>query len=109
NRRHQMADIAPTSDAGFFRERGFLQRMGFGRKPALVVIDMQKGFTHPDQPLGSNLDAQIDSIGELLNIAHAREIPVYFTVCSYEGPNFQDAGVWIRKIGGLASLEAGTP
>ena len=58
------------------RERGFGLRMGFGVRPALLVIDMIKAFTDPDQPLGSNLDAQIDATGSLIEAAHARQLSV---------------------------------
>ncbi len=30
---------------------GFGERGGFGRRPALVVIDMTRGFTDPESPL----------------------------------------------------------
>ena len=40
-------------DAEFFRQRGFGIRMGFGERPALIVIDMVKGFTDPSMPLGA--------------------------------------------------------
>jgi maleamate amidohydrolase len=96
-------------DEKLFRERGFNGRMGFGESPALVVIDMQKGFTNPTQPLGSNLDAQIEATQPLLEAAHRRDIPVFFSVCVYDDPDLKDAGVWINKIKGLDTLRAGTP
>ena len=46
-------------DEEFFRQRGFGIRMGFGERPALIVIDMINGFTDPAMPLGANLDGQI--------------------------------------------------
>jgi maleamate amidohydrolase len=95
-------------DEKLFRDRGFQGRMGFGESPALVVIDMQKGFTNPATPLGSNLDSQIAATLPLLDAAHRRGIPVFFSVCVYDDPNLKDAGVWINKIKGLDTLRAGT-
>jgi nicotinamidase-related amidase len=95
-------------DEKLFRERGFNQRMGFGASPALVVIDMQKGFTNATQALGSNLDSQIEATVPLLEVAHRRKIPVFFSVCVYDDPDLKDAGVWINKIKGLETLRAGT-
>ncbi len=43
-------------DEEFFRQRGFGIKMGFGERPALIVIDMLKGFTDAAMPLGANLD-----------------------------------------------------
>lgn len=95
-------------DEKLFQERGFHQRVGFGDKPALVIIDMQKGFTNPKATLGSNLDSQIDATIPLLEVAHRRGIPVFFSVCVYDDPNLKDAGIWINKIKGLDTLRAGT-
>ena len=95
-------------DEKLFRDRGFKGRMGFGTSPALVIIDMQKGFTNPDAPLGSNLDSQIAATVPLLDVAHRRNIPVFFSVCVYDDPELKDAGIWINKIKGLDTLRAGT-
>ena len=35
-------------DEEFFRQRGFGVKIGFGERPALIVIDMLKGFTDAD-------------------------------------------------------------
>lgn len=96
-------------DEKLFEDRGFKRRMGYGARPALVIIDMQKGFTNSEQPLGSNLDDQIEATIPLLAVAHERGIPVFFTACVYNDPDLKDAGIWINKIGGLSSLRAGTP
>lgn len=98
----------PDRDEQLFRERGFKQRMGFGEKPALVIIDMQKGFTNPRAALGSNLDDQIQATVPLLEVAHRRGIPVFFSACVYDDPDLKDAGIWINKIKGLETLRAGT-
>ena len=34
-------------DEAFFRQRGFGLQIGFGERPALIVIDMIKAFTNP--------------------------------------------------------------
>jgi nicotinamidase-related amidase len=95
-------------DEKLFRERGFNKRMGFGSSPAVVIIDMQKGFTNPKEALGSNLDNQIAATIPLLEVAHRRSIPVFFSVCVYDDPELRDAGIWINKIQGLETLRAGT-
>ena len=62
-------------DEEFFRQRGFGIKMGFGERPALIVIDMVKGFTDPAMPLGADLDSQIAAQKPLLEVAHERAIP----------------------------------
>ena len=58
---------------------GFGGRGGFGRRPALIVVDMTLGFTDPKSPLGSDLDGPVKAIQELLEAARGVEIPVIFT------------------------------
>jgi len=37
-----MTERASESDADFFKQRGFGLKIGFGQRPALLVIDMLK-------------------------------------------------------------------
>lgn len=104
-----MSQTKPTpTDAEFFQQRGFGQKLGFGQRPALLVVDMAKAFTNPEMPLGSNLDAQIEAIQRLLRAAHDRDAPVVFSTVSYEDENLKDAGIFGMKQKGSATLRAGT-
>lgn len=94
--------------AEFFDARGFGGRIGFGARPALVVVDYMNAFTDVGMPLGCDLDAEITATVALLDAARARGLPVYFTVQAYDAPGTADAGVWARKLRGLATLQAGT-
>jgi maleamate amidohydrolase len=96
------------SDAEFFQQRGFGQKLGFGQRPALLVVDMANAFTDPTMPLGSNLDKQIVAVQRLLSAAHDRGAPVIFSTVSYEDENLKDAGIFGMKQKGSASLRAGT-
>ena len=49
-----------------YNRSGLGHRIGYGKRPALVVVDMQIGFTAPERsPLAGNLDAQVGAIGRL--------------------------------------------
>ena len=96
-------------DREFFRQRGFGLRIGFGARPALLVIDMLKAFTDPAMMLGADLDAQVAAISPLLGVAHERAIPVIFSTVMYNDADFRDAGIWALKQKGVATLKAGTP
>jgi maleamate amidohydrolase len=102
------ATNTPPSDAEFFRQRGFGQKLGFGERPALLIVDMAKAFTNPAMTLGSNLDSQIEAIQALLRAAHDRDVPVIFSTVSYEDENLKDAGVFGMKQKGSSTLRAGT-
>ena len=97
-----------TSDDEFFKQRGFGLRIGFGERPALLVIDMVRAFTNPEMMLGANLDRQIEAHRPLLARAHERKIPVLFSTVMYEDADFKDAGIWALKQKGVVTLKAGT-
>jgi maleamate amidohydrolase len=96
------------SDADFFQQRGFGQKLGFGLRPAFLVVDMIKAFTNPDMPLGADLERQIAAIQPLLRIAHDQQVPVIFSTVAYEDEQLRDAGIFGRKQKGSSTLRAGT-
>jgi maleamate amidohydrolase len=102
------ANKTAQSDEVFFRERGFGLRIGFGERPALIVIDLIKAFTDAGMMLGANLDSQIEATNALLTAAHDREIPVIFSTVIYEDADFKDAGIWALKQKGVVTLKAGS-
>jgi maleamate amidohydrolase len=99
----------PEQDmAAFFAERGFGLRMGFGERPAVVVVDFVNAFTDPAMPLGAEVGPQIAATQRLLAAARDAGVPIFYTTIHYE-PDMADAGVWRLKQAGLVSLQAGTP
>ena len=58
---------------------GFHGRAGFGHRPALIVIDVNVGFTDPASPLVCNLEEVVVAIRQLLDEARRAEIPIVFT------------------------------
>ncbi len=102
------ADKTAQTDEEFFRQRGFGLRIGFGDRPALLVIDLIKAFTDAGMMLGANLDSQIEAANSLLNVAHDRKMPVIFSTVIYQDADFKDAGIWALKQKGIVTLKAGT-
>lgn len=96
-------------DEAFFRQRGFGRTIGFGERPALIVIDIINAFTDSNMPLGANLDSQVAAIQPLIAVAHERNVPVIYSTVKYEDADLADAGIWGLKMGGSSSLKAGTP
>jgi maleamate amidohydrolase len=87
---------------------GFGGRGGFGRRPALVVIDMTLGFTDPESPLACDLEEPVTEIQKLLEAARGSEIPVVFTTVAYRASDKLTAAAFIDKVPALLTLEAGT-
>lgn len=96
-------------EKAFFDERGFGLRMGYGKVPAILVVDYMRAFTDASMPLGSNLDKEIDQTNRLVDAAHEHDIPVIFSVVYYEEEHCRDAGTWALKQKGVFTLKAGTP
>jgi len=92
----------------FYKRRGFAQRVGFGSRPALLVIDLIKAFTNLSSPLASNLDKEVEATRQVLDAARHRDLPIAFTTVEYD-EGFRDAGVFIKKVPSLSVLRKGTP
>jgi len=90
-----------------YRAKGLAGRVGYGKDPAVVVIDFIVGFTDLESPLASDLDSELESTVTLLDVARDRAVPVYFTSTVYE-PDLMDAGLFLRKVPSLATLIRGS-
>ncbi len=99
------AQQPPADLRAEYLRKGLLGEIGFGARPCLLVVDLTRGFTDPDLPLGADLTQVIDAVNTLLAVARARDIPIIFGVVSYD--HVREAGLWIRKVPGLATLMAG--
>jgi maleamate amidohydrolase len=90
------------------RHSGFHGRAGWGERPALIVIDVNVGFTDPASPLVCDLEAVVESIARLLGEARRAGIPVVYTTVAYDEAGKQTAAAFIDKIPALLTLEAGS-
>lgn len=99
---------APPDEAEALRARGFTPlRMGFGKRPALIVIDLIDAFTNPALPLGSNLDSQVAASARLMTAAHQRKVPVIVATIAYQNADLKSLTVWsLKHRGGVATLRA---
>jgi maleamate amidohydrolase len=64
--------------------RGWGGRVGFGSRPALLVIDLAKYWTQPQTQIGADLESIIASTCRLLAAARAAKIPVFFTTYAFD-------------------------
>jgi maleamate amidohydrolase len=87
---------------------GFHGRAGFGSRPALVVVDVNRGFTDPASPLVCDLDGCVDAIARLLDVFRRAGLPVVFTTVCYDDEGKRAAAVFIEKIPALLVLEPGS-
>ena len=93
----------------FYDQRGYDRRIGFGRRPAVVVIDFSRAFTggRSDFP-GGDFSRETGQALRLLEAGRAQGIPIVFTTIAYEDPK-RDAGWWGAKVPWLEHCKAGSP
>jgi nicotinamidase-related amidase len=89
-------------------EKGFARPVGFGIRPALIVIDFINGFTDSNSPLGADVSAEIGHTNRLISAARLKSIPICFSGICYTDPQCADAGIWSTKITGLSLLKSGS-
>jgi len=80
-----------------FIAKGLMGRVGFGQRPAVVVVDLITAFTDLRSPLAGSFDSQVEATVALLEAARAVSIPIVFSTVCYDS-GLQEAGVWARKI-----------
>jgi maleamate amidohydrolase len=70
----------------FYEEQGiFMKQFGYGKSPALLIIDMAYGWTDPEYATGSQrLDEAVIGINRLLPVCRMHKIPVIYT--TYPAP-----------------------
>ncbi|HEY7968007.1 MAG TPA: isochorismatase family protein [Solirubrobacteraceae bacterium] len=93
----QLAAAAYDELAVMMRERGFARRVGFGERPAVVVVDLIKAFTDPRFQTAVDDRVMMSATRELLDGARAAGAATVLVGSSYE-PGRRDAGVWERKL-----------
>ena len=84
-------------------------KVGFGRNPAVVVIDFTLAYTTPGSPFFAEgvVRAVADTV-PLLQAARAAGIPVIHTKVMYH-PSGADGGWFVRKVPALRKLVPGEP
>ena len=89
------------ADTGIYRERGFQRRVGFGRRPALLHIDLGNAWTRPGHAFSCDgMDTIIPAVRALNEARPGQGIPIVYTTTAYEDVEGQnsDMGLWVHKI-----------
>ncbi|WP_193175274.1 isochorismatase family protein [Oricola nitratireducens] len=89
-----------------YQQRGFQRRVGFGKRPALVSVDLANAWTRPGNPFTCDQDKMdneiIPGMQKLLSACRANGHPVIHVTTAYEitdrNASFTDMGLWHNKI-----------
>ncbi|WP_405915054.1 isochorismatase family protein [Streptomyces sp. NBC_00728] len=93
-----------------YRAAGFGRRVGWGERPAVLLVDPVRAYADPGAALF--LDTAADALAamrRLADTARAARLPVVFTAVRYEGEPADDAPHFARKVPGLRAFRAGAP
>ena len=100
--------MATTADKDY--EGVWDGRLGFGKKSAVIVIDLLQGYTTEGSALyAPGVVTCVKEMPELLEVARAKNVPVIHTQVRYTPPDYADGGIWIKKAPVLKDLVEGNP
>jgi maleamate amidohydrolase len=91
-----------------YASAGFGSNLGFGTRPALVIIDFVMAYLEPSSPLYAGVEAELKVNQILLAAARKAGIPVIFTNVIYT-PGGADGGHFYRKVKSLKVYDRGSP
>ena len=91
-----------------YQQAGFAGELGFGARPALIIIDFVQAYLDPESPLYAGIEDTLVACVDLLSYAREAGIPVLHTNVSFT-PGGVDGGVFYRKVRALKCFERGSP
>jgi len=97
----------PADLGADYAAAGFGGALGFGERPALILIDMAMAYFEPTSPLYAAVEPVLEACIPLAQAARGAGIPVIFTRVDYAHP--LDGGLFRRKIAALSCFESGNP
>jgi maleamate amidohydrolase len=87
----------------------FSGRVGWGSRPALLVVDLVRAYTEPAGPFAlPDAGPAVDATAALVDAARAGGHPVVWTVVRYAA-GLADGGLFVRKVPALAAFAADAP
>jgi maleamate amidohydrolase len=89
-----------------YRAAGFSGRLGCGRRPAVLVVDIVAAYLTDGSPLRAPVEAAVAAAARLVSTARESGLPVLFTRVVHQ-PGGGDGGLFRRKIPSLWVFEEG--
>ena len=101
-----MADIGDALQDNY--RRAYNVRVGFGKRPALILVDFVQAYFNPASDLYAGVDAALASALRLREAAHAAGVPVILTRVTYHESGI-DGGRFFEKAKPLRNFLPGSP
>jgi len=96
------------ADTDIFKRQNFGNPLGFGRRPALLIVDFVNGFNDEAAFGGGNIAPAIRATVPLLAACRAKGLPIAMTRVVYADDG-SDLGVFAEKAPNLRSLVEAAP
>lgn len=102
-----MTDDATTLET--YERAGWGGRVDRGPRPALLVIDLTRGFTEPTFDAGADLTDVVEASSRLVEVAHSQGHPVIFTRIVFSPAEVQPTvTTWLTKAAGMRAMLEGS-
>ena len=72
-------------------------QIGYGKRPAVIVVDLQKFFTQDIVSDGCDMASVIRHTNMILDAAREKNVKVFFVQQGYQSPHGIDLGAWGLK------------
>jgi maleamate amidohydrolase len=89
-------------------KRAFGKRIGFGKRPAMIMIDFVEGYFDPSCALYAGVESALESALRLRAAARAAEVPVIYTNVVYD-KGARNGGRFYQKSMTLQNFLEGNP
>ena len=86
-----------------YARAGFDGHLPFGRRPAVLIIDVCRAYLDPESPLYAGLEEALAANVTLAAAGRAAGVPVIFTKVAYTTGGI-DGGLFYRKVPALAAF-----
>ncbi len=84
-------------------------RIGWGKSPAVICVDFQRGITDAGAPVGGgeHIRRAVANTSKLLKVARRKGLPIIYFVVAYREDK-KDMGLWPMKLPALAECREGS-
>jgi maleamate amidohydrolase len=86
----------------------YFGNLGFGKAPALILVDLVEAYFDKDSPLYAQVDDALASALRIRDAARSAGIPIFYTRVVYKKGG-SDGGVFYRKVPILEVFDIGSP
>lgn len=104
----QVKDYGEETEQTYARA-GFGASVRRGVRPALVIVDLTRGFTEETYASGADLSRTVRHTADLIREARTAGLPVIFTVIEYTAAEAEGQAIkWLDKAPGMRAMRQGS-